>query len=198
MNSSLGGIDAKGFWQWRDAYEATEAGLIIYLRYAKTFVLESQAFVLQHLLGIQALLPTQTKRSLEQISLQQFSTPITLAYCVATAQIKVGDVVLEPSAGTGLLLVWAELAGAKLILNELHQVRRELLLQLFPGVSVSDHNAEQIDDLLDRSLSPTVVIMNPPLCTSPNREKRNPFATLKYIKSALSSQVELNLKRSRA
>ncbi len=187
MNSSLGGTDTEGFWQWKDAYEAAEAGLIIYLRqYAKTFVSESPTFILQHLLGIQALLPTQTKRSLEQISLQQFSTPISLAYCVAkAAQIRAGDVVLEPSAGTGLLAVWAELAGAKLILNELHQVRRELLLQLFPGVPVSEVNAEQIDDLLDRRVSPTVVIMNPPFSASPNRERRNPFATLKHIKSAL-------------
>jgi len=187
MNSSFGGTDAEGFWQWKDAYEAAEAGLIIYLRqYAKTFTLESPSFVLQHLLGIQALLPTQTKRSLEQISLQQFSTPVSLAYCVAkAAQISSSDLVLEPSAGTGLLAIWAELAGAKLILNELHQVRRELLSELFPGVSVSNVDAEQIDDLLDRGLSPSVVIMNPPFSASQRSDKRNPFATLKHIKSAL-------------
>lgn len=187
MNSSLGGTDAEGVWQWKDAYEATEAGLIIYLRqYGKTFLQESPTFVLRHLLGIQALLPTQTRRSADQISLQQFSTPISLAYCVAkAAQINFGDWVLEPSAGTGLLAIWAELAGAKLILNELHQVRRDLLIQMFPGVSVSDHNTEQIDDLLDHSLSPSVVIMNPPFSASPQMDKRNPFATLKHIKSAL-------------
>ncbi len=187
MSAALGGTDAEGRWQWKDAYEATEVGILIYLRqYAKNFLQKSPNFVLHHLLGIQGLLPTQTKRSLDQISLQQFSTPISLAYCVArAAQLRAEDVVLEPSAGTGLLAVWAELAGAKLILNELHQVRRELLVELFPGVPISEVNAEQIDDLLDRSLSPDVVIMNPPFNASPNRDRRNPFATLKHLKSAL-------------
>ncbi|WP_199192291.1 strawberry notch-like NTP hydrolase domain-containing protein [Chlorogloea sp. CCALA 695] len=187
MTAAFGGTDAEGNWQWKEAYEAMEVGLIIYLRqYARNFLQESPKFVLQHLLGIQALLPTQTKRSLDQISLQQFSTPISLAYCVArAAQIRAEDVVLEPSAGTGLLAVWAELAGAKLILNELHQVRRELLVELFPGIKASKHNAEQINDLLERNLSPSVVIMNPPFSASPNSDRRNPFATLKHVKSAL-------------
>jgi hypothetical protein len=187
MCASFGGTDAQGVWQWKDAYEAMEVGLIIYLRhYAKNFLQKSPNFVLQHLLGIQKSLPTQTKRSLDQISLQQFSTPVSLAYCVATsAQIQGGDLVLEPSAGTGLLAIWAELAGASLIVNELHQARRDLLLQLFPRFSVSDHNAEQINDLLDHSLYPSVVIMNPPFSASPQMDKRNPYATLKHLKSTL-------------
>lgn len=136
MNSCLGGTDAQGVWQWKDAYEAMEVGLIIYLRhYAKNFLQKSPNFVLQHLLGIQKLLPTQTKRSLDQISLQQFSTPVSLAYCVATsAQIQRGDLVLEPSAGTGLLAIWAELTGASLIVNELYQARRELSEGGFGGL----------------------------------------------------------------
>ena len=60
------------------------------------------------------------------------------------------------------------------------------LVEIFPEISVSNCNAEQIDDLLDRRLSPNVVVMNPPFSASPLVDKRNPFAILKHIKSALS------------
>jgi protein strawberry notch len=56
---------------------------------------------------------------------------------VATAAaITPADHVLEPSAGTGLLAIFAELAGAPLILNELAETRAGLLGHLFPDVAV--------------------------------------------------------------
>jgi predicted RNA methylase len=189
MSTTGGGTDAEGCWHWKEAYEAAEAGMILYLRqHGKALLHQSPTFVLKHLTEIQALLPTQTRRSEEQIALQQFSTPISLAYLVAqAAQIQPSDRILEPSAGTGLLAIWAELEGAKLILNELHSQRRELLVELFSGMPVTAYNAEQIDDYLKRSVQPTVVIMNPPFSVSPKVEKRNPLATFKHIKSALMS-----------
>ncbi|MET0375053.1 MAG: hypothetical protein ABW128_12465 [Rhizorhabdus sp.] len=49
-------------------------------------------------------LPTHTIRSEEQIELQQFAIPAPIAYLAALAgQIAATDLVLEPSAGTGLL-----------------------------------------------------------------------------------------------
>jgi len=48
-------------------------------------------------------------------ALRQFSTPIALGFAAATvASIAPSDLVLEPSAGTGLLAIFAELAGARL------------------------------------------------------------------------------------
>lgn len=187
MSAAAKGTDAEGAWLWKDAYEASEVGLIFYLRrHRKTFLKHSPTFLLKHLLGIQALLPTQTRRSEDQVSMQHFSTPISLAFCATyAAQITSEDCVLEPSAGTGLLGIWAELAGAKLILNELSQLRRELLADLFPKIPVSGHNAEQINDYLTDSVTPSIVITNPPFSSSPKREKRNSFATLQHIKSAL-------------
>ena len=77
---------------------------------------------------ITGLLPTQTRRSEESESLQQFSTPIGLAYVASVAAaITPADVVLEPSAGTGLLAILAELAGASLILNEFAESRAGIL-----------------------------------------------------------------------
>src|SRR3546814_18835133 len=62
-----------------------------------------------------ARIPTQTRRSEEGQSLQQYSTPLPLAFVAAhAASIPVGDRVLEPSAGTGMLAIHAELAGAAL------------------------------------------------------------------------------------
>ena len=61
-------------------------------------------------------------------SLQQFSTPIGLAYVASVAAaITPADVVLEPSAGTGLLAIFAELAGASLVLNEFAETRAGIL-----------------------------------------------------------------------
>ena len=55
---------------------------------------------------------------------------------------------LEPSAGTGQLAIFAELHGASLALNEIAETRADLLSLLFPGVSVTRFNAEQIHDYL--------------------------------------------------
>lgn len=110
-----------------------------------------------------------------------------MAYVASVAaQITASDIVLEPSAGTGLLAVWAEIQQAKLILNEIAPRRREILAALFPKATVSGHNAEQIDDYLDGTLRPTAVIMNPPFSASPKMAKRNQFATWKHITSALA------------
>ena len=60
---------------------------------------------------VAALEPSHTKRSEEQVRLQQFSTPLPLAYAaLQAAAIRPGDTVLEPSAGTGMLAVMPECA----------------------------------------------------------------------------------------
>ena len=73
-------------------------------------------------------LPSQTRRSEESQQLQQFSTPITLGFVAAeAAALTSADLVLEPSAGTGLLAIFAELAKARLALNEIAETRAGLL-----------------------------------------------------------------------
>ncbi|WP_146195891.1 hypothetical protein [Nostoc commune] len=89
-----------------------------------------------------ALCPTQTRRSEESVQLQQFSTPLPLAYLVAKAAfIKADDLILEPSAGTGLLAQMAKLRGASLMLNELAPDRSKILRRLFPGTPLFSVNA---------------------------------------------------------
>ncbi|MFT2588636.1 hypothetical protein, partial [Escherichia coli] len=56
------------------------------------------------LLAFQNRLPTQSYRSERQVDLQQFSTPLALAWLAArAARITSSDYALEPSAGTGML-----------------------------------------------------------------------------------------------
>ena len=122
MTAVCGGADAEGFWLWKDAYEACEAATLLTLRKlgpAMRAKAQSPAALLGMLGKISALLPTHTRRSEESQALQQFSTPLALGLVAsAAAAITPADFVLEPSAGTGLLAIFAELAGGHLVLNQ--------------------------------------------------------------------------------
>ncbi|MBA3942890.1 MAG: methylase, partial [Sphingopyxis sp.] len=178
-------------WSWKDAYEACEVAQGLFLRRygpaIKARANNEPSRLLTMLSKIGALLPTQTRRSEESHSLQQFSTPLEFAY-VASLAAGVGsnDVVLEPSAGTGMLAIFADLAGGKLVLNEWAETRAGLLQLLFPGAPVSRFDGAQIDDRLDADLRPSVVLMNPPFSSSPLIEGRHAAATFEHIRSALA------------
>ncbi|MFW8642349.1 hypothetical protein ACOJBO_03660 [Rhizobium beringeri] len=59
---------------------------------------------------VASLVPTHTRRSEESQALQQFSTLIPLAYVASRAAgLIAADVVLRPSAGTGMI---GDLCGA--------------------------------------------------------------------------------------
>ncbi|MDZ8140083.1 MAG: strawberry notch family protein [Nostoc sp. DedQUE04] len=181
MNRYFNGTAAQGKWQWKDAYEAVEVALILYLR--QKGLSENP---LEELRRLELLCPTHTRRSEEQLKLQQFSTPLSLAYLVALAgQITNNDLILEPSAGTGILAQFAKLQGASLMLNELAPDRAKILRRLFPGTSLFSVNAEQINDYLAGKTQPSVVLMNPPFSSSPKIADRNPDATPRHINSAL-------------
>ena len=143
------------------------------------------------LAAIAALEPSHTKRSEEQVRLQQFSTPLTLAYAaLRAAAVRPGDVVLEPSAGTGMLAVMAECAlgsraAGNLHLNEIAAVRAGLLAGLFTGARVTRHNAESIADRL-AEVRPTVVVMNPPFSATPGIARIRHDADLRHLRSAFS------------
>ena len=175
MTAAFEGSDAAGAWAWKDAYEAAEAAVVLFVkRYGRAMRREagSPARMLAMLEAVAALEPSHTRRSEEQLAMQQFSTPLPLAYAaLQAAAVRPGDVVLEPSAGTGMLAVLAECAlGSKaegaLHLNELSTTRAGLLEALFPGASVTRCNAESIADHLP-FVRPTVVLMNPPFSVSP-------------------------------
>ena len=198
MSAAFGANDTQGAWVWKDAYEAAEAALVLFIqRYGRLMRREagagpgSAAAMLAMLETLAALEPSQTRRSEEQLALQQFSTPLPLAYAaLQAAAIRPGDIVLEPSAGTGMLAVMAECAlgkhaGGALHLNEIATVRARLLTGLFPDAPVTRHNAEAIADYLP-GLRPTVILMNPPFSASPGVQRTRHDADLRHLRSAFS------------
>lgn len=189
MTEAFDGSDAEGLWLWKEAYEATEIAQVLFLRKFRAVVprIHSPQSTLAMLTKVANLVPTHSRRSWESQALQQFSTPTPLAYVASRAAgITADDVVLEPSAGTGLLAVFAELAHARLALNEYAAVRRSLLAQLFPRVPVLQHDAAHIDDYLDHCIQPTVVLMNPPFSAGAHVEGRVTYAAWRHLTSAFA------------
>ncbi|OAN71685.1 methylase [Rhodobacteraceae bacterium EhC02] len=190
MERAFGGSDATGAWDWKLAYEAGEAALVLFLRKFGRALLAragSPAALLPILAKVSGLLPTHTRRSEEMERFQQFSTPLPMGLAaLAAAQITARDLVLEPSAGTGLLAILAEIAGGSLMLNELADTRADLLRRLFPGRPVTRFDAAQIDDHLDARLRPSVIVMNPPFSVVANVGARTTAATARHLRSALA------------
>ena len=198
MTRAYRASDSDGAWIWKDAYEAAEVAVVLFVqRYGRAMRQRAGAggdgprTMLAMLAAIAALEPSHTKRSEDQVRLQQFSTPLPLAYAaLRAAAVRPGDTVMEPSAGTGMLAVMAECALGKgaaghLYLNEIASVRAGLLAGLFPAVAVTRHNAEALADFLP-GVRPTVVLMNPPFSATPGIERIRHDADLRHIRSAFS------------
>lgn len=188
MTDTFQGTDADGVWDWKTAYDGCEAATVLFLRkYATAIGGKSPHQRLTLLNRIAALLPTHTRRSEDSETFQQFSTPPGLAMVAATAAaLSQDDIVLEPSAGTGLLAIMAEQAGARIWLNELAPLRAGLLDHLFDAGRVSRFDAAQIHDYLPEAFQPSVVIMNPPFSAMVNIDRRMSDAVYKHIASALA------------
>ena len=194
MTRAFGASDAEGAWLWKDAYEAAEAAVVLFLkRYGRAMRRragagpEGPAAMLAMLQRLSALEPSHTKRSETQVRLQQFSTPLGIAYAaLRAAAIRPGDVVLEPSAGTGMLAVMTQCALGKedtLHLNEIAGTRAGLLSLLFPRADVTRHNAEAIADHLP-GVRPDIVLMNPPFSATPGVARIRHDADLRHLRSA--------------
>jgi hypothetical protein len=164
LTDHFGGTDADGRWSVRDAYIALELAQTEFLQATPQIDLAASAADADRMFtSLESVLPTQTNRSDEQIEWQQFATPPRLGWLAARAcALATGKLVLEPSAGTGILAVWAAKAGSRLALNEISPLRRDCLSALFPAARVTGHEAELIDELLDPAIIPSVVLMNPP------------------------------------
>jgi hypothetical protein len=171
FEQATGRSDAGGAWSMRQAYDALELAQVLFILDTECpLVAPDPRETLARLGAFAARLPVQSYRSESQVALQQFSTPPALAYLAARAgRPERGDLVLEPSAGNGLLACWAARTGCRMILNEVDEDRVASLEEAFPDVRLSDHDAELIDDLLAPDLRPSLVLMNPPFARSDGR-----------------------------
>ncbi len=166
MTTAFGASDAEGGWNWRDAYDAIEAATVLQIRRLAPQVLrleDAPAEITALLAGVSSLGLTHSRRSEAQVTLDQFSTPPQLgALAVLAAQVRPGDGVLEPSAGTGLLAVVAETCGGVLTLNEIAPTRAALLDGLFVNATRRRHDGRHLPDVLLDAGSFDVVVSNPP------------------------------------
>ena len=187
FTSITGGSDADNAWSLSDGQTAVEIAMLLCVRADHRITPSNQAGeALEYFQKLGGLTPRPYNRTEEQLRLQQFSTPLGLAWLAArAAAFTPSDIVLEPSAGTGQLAYWAKTCGAKLALNEIDPVRCEALQLLFPGDVISSHDGELIDELLDPSIVPTVLLINPPF--SVGLERGNDGHTgARHLRSALT------------
>ena len=179
MRETFHGSDAGGAWDWRMAYDLMQAAAIQVLLRGDNAVDDIATAKL-----LASRLLTETRRSEQQIRLQQFSTPLPFAaLAVQAAAIRKGETVLEPSAGTGALAAFAARAGATLVFNEIDPFRQHLLRAVFGG-EVTGHDGEHIDDLLQTPVLPDVVVMNPPFASSVDRSRDKHIAAKHLIAAA--------------
>jgi hypothetical protein len=179
MRETFHGSDTGGAWDWRKAYDLMQAAAVQALLRGDNSEDDYSAAKL-----LASRLLTETRRSEQQIRLQQFSTPLPFAALVLrAAAIRKGETVLEPSAGTGALAAFAARAGATLVLNEIDPFRQRLLRAVFGG-EVTGHDGEHIDDLLQTPVLPDVVVMNPPFASSVDRSRDKHIAAKHLIGAA--------------
>ncbi|MDH4541694.1 strawberry notch-like NTP hydrolase domain-containing protein [Sulfitobacter faviae] len=179
MRETFHGSDAGGAWDWRMAYDLMQAAAVQMLLRGDGAAGDIAAAKL-----LASRLLTETRRSEQQIRLQQFSTPLPYAALVVrAAAIRKGETVLEPSAGTSALAAFAARAGATLLLNEIDPFRQRLLRALFGG-EVTGHDGEHIDDLLQTPVLPDIVVMNPPFASSVDRARDKHIAAKHLIGAA--------------
>ena len=183
MTSAYGGIDASGRWTQRDSFEVLEHALALSLSAAAdaTFTREN----IDRSIALMNRLPTQTVRSEEQLDWQQFSTPVDLAaVAVMLADAQPGDVVLEPSAGNGLLVCQLPRV-AELQINELNETRRGRLADIFPGTTITGHDGAAIASTLADKNPPSLILMNPPFSRSLGRGTDH-LAAVRHLAAAIT------------
>ncbi|MCP1471919.1 hypothetical protein J3E64_003634 [Sphingobium sp. OAS761] len=182
MTQAYGSTSADGRWSQRAAYDVLEAAQVLHLR--RNSVPTRPIDRLRYLIDMTQSLPTQSARSESQIALQQFSTPAPIGFLAAQAiGVRPTDIVLEPSAGTGLLAVHAAHARAGLVLNEIDPWRSALLAHSLPSAGFTCHDGELLDDLLDPGVVATRLLINPPFSRSLGRGVDR-HACLRHLRAA--------------
>ncbi|MGE0751881.1 MAG: strawberry notch-like NTP hydrolase domain-containing protein [Variibacter sp.] len=182
---------AEGKFDRRDMQDALELAVNIVIRDDPKYHIKGDDWraPLKALGELVSKLPTQRVRSEEQESFQQFSTPPNYAAAaVYAADIREGDMLLEPSAGTGNIVAVAARPGVEIVVNELSERRAALLRHLVgDDARVFNENAEQLDNILPQDVTPTVVVMNPPFAQTAGRlgNRKDPMTAAKHVEQGL-------------
>jgi P-loop containing NTP hydrolase pore-1/C-terminal domain on Strawberry notch homologue len=176
MTQAFGTTSDGGQWTQRDSFEMLEHALTIHLTRKAQRSEDRHETIL-------ASLPTQTVRSETQIEFQQFSTPLGLAAIMQEASaIRPTDILLEPSAGTGLLIAGLPVSPSSIFMNEREPLRAALLQFAFPGAIITTHDATYVNVMI--KTRPTVVLMNPPFSRNGDHH-HDPLTASKHLDAAL-------------
>lgn len=141
-------------------------------------------YLVRELMEIIKSLPTQSVRSSVKDKLQQFSTPLQLAYFMTELlDPQPNDIVLDPSAGTGNLLTFLNGRVERIFANEIDDDRADLLH--FLGYETTSFNAEFIHNLLPITIKPNKIIMNPPFSSGLKTSKNKTEYGFKHLTQAL-------------
>lgn len=193
---AFGGTLAEGVYTPKDAYDALELAVNLYLKeLARDFNTDDPAGAVQALAKLENLvgnLPTQTNRTAEQEKFQQFSTPPTIAYLAAwAANIEDSDVVLEPSAGIGGLALYPKAWGATVAVNELDERRRGVLSHMGFDLMTGE-DARYVQDVPALAgVSPSVVLMNPPFSSQATTGMAtNTGVSFEHVEAALEKLTD--------
>ncbi len=179
----------------KDLYDAVELGVNRHiLAHPELFNVQQVPIkdVIRNLEDLVSKLPTQTHREANANEFQQYSTPPFYSAVVDwVANIRKGELVLEPSAGVGGLAVFPRLAGAEVMVNEFDRDRRAKLLESMPGwKSLGVEDARFINAHMKKAgTQPSVVVMNPPFSSTSGKVQgqRDSAQGVKHIQSALDS-----------
>ena len=189
MTAAFEGSDQDGAWLWKDAYEASEAAAVQFLRKYGQDMLKKAASAARYLSMLErlaALLPSHTRRSEESDQFQQFSTPLGLGFLPEPR--RAGAPRRDRARAFGGHRTSCHPCGDRRSPARAQRTRRNAPGHACRAVSAGACHALQ--RRADRRLSRRqhragCVLMNPPFSASPNIERSMRDATVRHIRSAL-------------
>lgn len=102
------------------------------------------AVIYDRLVGLYQRQPRLASRTSQSMAEQAYSTPVPLAYVASRlGDVTGGEVVYEPTAGNGALLIEADPAEQKVFANEINETRADALRS--QGFSVTGEDAMAIE-----------------------------------------------------
>ncbi len=172
-NEVFGGERGQGAYTLRDMYDAFEAGVSAYIEEGGIVDFMNPTATMDKLAGLQQRLAVQADRTMEQLELQQFSTPPMQAFLTVAALGNPSGVLksLEPSAGTGMIATMLRILRTQVRVNEIDGRRAAILkLRGFLTTTVDAlHLTATGHDLSD--YVPDAIAMNPPFSAGPGGTK---------------------------
>ena len=196
MEAAFGGSDADGAWDWKTAYDACEAATVLFLRKFGPAMRARAGVAGRHARRCWRRSPACSRptRAAPRRA-RRFSNSRRRSRSASPPapppRSRPPIVVLEPSAGTGLLAILAELAGALARPERTRRdPRRRCSAISFPA-SPSRATTPRRSTIISTPASrPSVVLMNPPFSAAAHVDGRMADAALRHIASALARLAE--------